>query len=136
MDMEDVQKRLEAKRKRQYYDAYRKYWIAHDLCWHCGREKLDPRYKTCERCRKKSTEYNMKYKEVNGMSRKEYIREYSQKRRERLIAAGLCYVCGKEPPMNGRRWCAKCAADALERQRRRKNESSHQQTNVADAKSN
>lgn len=135
--MDDVQKRLEAKRKHMYYEAYREYWMAHGLCCHCGREKQDPRYKTCERCRKKSIEYNMKYKDVGGIPRKEYIKDYAKKRRDRLISEGLCYVCGKEPPIPGRRWCAKCAERALAYQRKKgkkENESAYK-ANSTDAES-
>ena len=33
--------------------------------------------------------------DVGGVPRKEYIRDYVKKRRDRLISEGLCYVCGK-----------------------------------------
>lgn len=33
--------------------------------------------------------------DVCGVPRKEYIRDYAKKRRDRLISVGLCYVCGK-----------------------------------------
>lgn len=135
--MDSEQKRLLAKQKHMYYENYRKYWKEHGLCQHCGHEKENLKYKTCEKCRARSREYNMRYEEIKGISRKEYIKIYAKERRDRLTAEGLCYVCGKEPPMAGRRLCAKCATDAFERQRRRKkNESAHQQTDRADAKGN
>lgn len=132
--MDSEQKRLLAKQKHMYYENYRKYWKEHGLCQHCGHVKEDPKYKTCEKCRARNKAYNMRYEEINGVPRKEYIRIYAKERRDRLTAEGLCYVCGKEPPIDGRRICAKCAESALKRQRSRKNESTHQQTNWADAK--
>ena len=33
--------------------------------------------------------------EVGSVPRKEYIRDYAKKQRDRLISDGLCYVCGK-----------------------------------------
>lgn len=112
MDLVEATKRIEAKRKRQYYDGYRKYWIEHGLCQHCGRQKDDQKYKTCKRCRENSKRYNELYKTVDGVSRKEYVREYARERRERLTAEGLCYVCGKNPVIKGRRICEDCAEKA------------------------
>ena len=57
--------------------------------------------------------------EVGGVPRKEYIRDYAKKQRDRLISDGLCYVCGKQPPIPGRIWCAKCVERALAYQRKK-----------------
>lgn len=133
--MDSEQKRLLAKQRHAYYENYRELWKANGLCQHCGHVKEDARYKTCEKCRKRSREANEKYSEISGMPRKDYVRIFAKNRRDRLTAEGLCYVCGKAPVMPGTRWCEKCSADATRRRKELRNESAYK-TNRADAESN
>lgn len=134
--MDSEQKRLLAKQRHAYYENYRELWKANGLCQHCGHVKEDARYKTCEKCRKRSREANEKYSEISGMPRRDYVRIFAKNRRDRLTSEGLCYVCGKAPVMPGTRWCEKCSADATRRRKELRNESAHQQTDRADAESN
>ena len=75
--------------------------------------------------------------DVGGVPRKEYIRDYAKKRRDRLISEGLCYICGKQQTIPGRRLCAKCAERALAYQRKKgkKGNESAYKANSADAES-
>ena len=78
--------------------------------------------------------------DVGGVPRKEYIMDYAKKRCDRLISDGLCYVCGKQPPIPGRRLCAKFAERALAYQRKKgkkgkKGNESAYKANSADAES-
>ena len=74
---------------------------------------------------------------VGGVPRKEYIKKKKKKRRDRLISEGLCYVCGKQPPIQGRILCAKCAERELSYQRKKgkKGNESAYNANSADTES-
>lgn len=47
--------------------------------------------------------------------RKDYYKEYMQKRRRKLKANGICTVCGKRKAENGKVLCTQC----LEYQKKR-----------------
>jgi len=64
-------------------------WKEEGRCIHCGKERDNPRYYTCSKCRLSQ-------------------RSSAKRMKERRVALSICYKCGKNPVKDGYKLCEAC----------------------------
>lgn len=83
----------------------RKWYIDNGICPRCGHRELQEGYKMCLECRTADNERRReRYKPVYGQS------ERHKALREKRKAQGLCPICGKRKPSDGKVNCNVCLA--------------------------
>lgn len=79
------------------------------LCVICGKARTDAGRRTCAACiarQKARSEENGRAEHMD--KRAEQLKKYRQRRKERLLAQGLCTSCGKKPLIDGLMYCTDC----------------------------
>lgn len=94
-----------AEKSRTRAKERRDYLLRRGLCPYCGKNKIDPPYKSCTNCREKILRRS---KEGRTEKRKQYDSMYRKKKREQYADAGLCTICGKNVPEKGFTTCIEC----------------------------
>lgn len=109
----------EARTRKLAAAAERRQWYrAHDICYQCGQRKAEPDRYFCSECLSRQRLSDWSWRKHDRESYNAYHRKYSAMRRARRKADGLCILCGKRPPEEGKRNCREC----LDRQKVRDKE--------------
>lgn len=94
-----------ARKSRERSRERREYFIKIGICPTCGKNKIEPPYKSCHVCREKSARHA---RDNVNENRTTYQTMYQRKKRKKFAEAGLCTVCGKNVPEKGFATCLEC----------------------------
>ena len=104
----------EAKANKSKYDHESREWYKdHGICPRCKKRFNKPGRVHCEVCLAEMVRSKNR-RDPGGENRK----VYDQDRRARLKAKGLCPVCGKRKPAEGRVECAICRQNKWDSQKK------------------
>ena len=111
--MPAVSKQAKANVKKREHELD-EWYKSHGLCPRChGKHYCKPGYVHCEECLAKIRETKHR-RDPTG----EIEKQNNLNRRQRLIEQGLCPVCGKRKPVEGRVECARCRQNKNDSQRK------------------
>jgi predicted amidophosphoribosyltransferase len=110
--MAAVSRKAKANKSKSDKESYR-WYREHGICPRCKKRFNKPGRVHCEVCLAKMVRSKNK-RDPGGENRK----VYDQDRRARLKAKGLCPVCGKRKPAEGRIECAICRQNKWDSQRK------------------
>lgn len=107
-----------AERNKENYEALKRMKI----CPHCGKNEIYEGENICLECLQKARDWRAKNKDSQEYKQKKSKQD--KKRYEERKAAGLCPICGKRKPTNGKVACEVCGKKRAADNRRRAREKS------------
>ena len=110
LDGNDWQREYQRKRAQRLQAA--------GVCIICGQASAGDGLKTCASCRARAAANANNRADAYDRYRATQ-RAYRQRRREKLIAQGLCTSCGKLPPIAGLMYCTECQEKNRAKKRKR-----------------
>ena len=98
----------------------------HGICVRCLKEKAEPGHTMCRMCRLNGNDYGRIWRDAHPKSeeKKRKDKEFKQAVYARNRELGMCFRCGKYPPIGTSKYsqCQKCNAKHARRKREREHE--------------